>query len=236
MTGTLTTLVPLLCTAAGVVAAAAAPESAAVRDAITAAVAARMGGGVSVTIERLETGVAPAASAVLRAVPPPDARTGRVVSFALFDGTRRIGLATALVKVSLPHLRAAGSIARDEALEATDVMLIEGELAGVRFAALPGLADVVGAVVRRNVAAGEPLTHALVEVPPAVRSGDQVEVVSRIGAVEARGTGRASGSGYVGGLVRVSSGGSRRLRVARIVSPGVVEVLQPREWLRGEPR
>jgi len=61
-------------------------------------------------------------------------------------------------------------------------------------------------------------------------------MVSRVGAVEARGTGRASGSGYVGGRIRVSSGGKKTLRPARVVSAGVVELLGPGERTQGEHR
>ena len=222
MQATLTATLLLAFAAAAV---AAPGHDAAVRAAIAHAVVASMGADAAVTVERLQSSVsapAPAPARALRAVPPPGARTGRLVSFALFDGQRRVGTATALVRVSVPHVRATASVARDTALKATDVTLVEAELEGARFVRVPEMRELVGSLVRRDVAAGEPLTHALVEVPPAVRSGDEVEVVSRVGAVEARGTGRASGSGYVGGRIRVSSSGQKTLRPARVVSPGVV--------------
>ena len=213
------------------------PEhDAAVRDAIAQTVVARMGSGAAVTVERLEVSVAPAALTALRAVPPPGARTGRLVSFALFDGPHRVGTATALVRVSVPHLRLVSSVARDTTVKASDVALVQAELDGSSFARVPDVTEVVGALARRDVAAGEPLTHSIVEIPPAVRSGDEVEVVSRIGAVEARGIGRASGSGHVGARIRVSSRGQKTLRPARVVAPGVVELLGPRERAQGEYR
>jgi flagella basal body P-ring formation protein FlgA len=195
-----------------------------VRDAIAQAVTARMGEAARVSLERLESSSLPA-TAALRAVPPPGARTGRLVSFALFDGDRRVGTATAMVRVTVPHVRAVSRVTRDTPVTAADVAPVDEAVEGVRLARLPGMVDVVGSLARRDVEAGEPLTHAVLAVPPAVRSGDEVEVVSRIGTVEARGAGRAASSGYVGGRVRVTTGGRGTLRAARVVSPGVVELL-----------
>ena len=75
------------------------------------------------------------------------------------------------------------------------------------------------------------LSHAVVAVPDAVRAGDEVKVVARVGALEAWGVGRASGSGQVGDVVRITRGGARGLQPARVLSAGVVQVLleQPQE-------
>jgi flagella basal body P-ring formation protein FlgA len=207
-----------------------------VRAAIMRAVSARMGGDARVSLERLESSPLPAEVAALRAVPPPGARTGRLVSFSLFAGERRVGTATALVRVTVPHLRAVSRVARDTALTAAHVVAADEPVDGVRLVRLPGLVEAVGSLARRDVEAGEALTHAVLEVRPAVRSGDEVEVISRVGVVEARGTGRASGSGYVGGRVRVTTSGRKTLRAARVVSAGVVELLNTVERIQGEKR
>jgi flagella basal body P-ring formation protein FlgA len=64
-----------------------------------------------------------------------------------------------------------------------------------------------------------------------VRAGDEVKVVARMGALEAWGVGRATASGGVGDVVRIRRGSARGLQPARVLSPGVVEVLlaQPQE-------
>jgi flagella basal body P-ring formation protein FlgA len=58
-----------------------------------------------------------------------------------------------------------------------------------------------------------------------------VKVVARVGALEAWGVGRATASGRVGDVVRITRGNARGLQPARVLSPGVVQVLlaQPQE-------
>ncbi len=63
-------------------------------------------------------------------------------------------------------------------------------------------------------------------VPDVVKSGDEVQVIVRMGPIEATGPGRASGSGRVGDVIRVGRSGTRTLQRARIVAPGTVEMLQ----------
>ncbi|HEY6507721.1 MAG TPA: flagellar basal body P-ring formation chaperone FlgA [Vicinamibacterales bacterium] len=201
-----------------------APPATSAEAAIVRAVVDRMGEEADVVLEGLRVPAGGSASGALRAVPPPGARTGRLVTFSLFEGTRRLGTATATVRVTLPHARTLVSVARDELIGATDVAVTRGVLDGVPFTRVPSILEVVGAQVRRDVVVGEPLTSVTIRVGPAVRSGDTVEVVSRFGAVEARGVGLASGSGRVGEEVRVSSPGQRALRTARVVGPGVVEL------------
>ncbi len=204
-------------------------RDAAVRAAIARGVVERMGPDARVTVERLdvrgpETVTPEGATVALRAVLPPGARTGRRVSFALFAGTARLGTATALVHVRVPHVRATRHVPRDTELTALDTADLVGEIVGALFERLPAAPELVGARVRRDVAAGEPLTHATVETAFAVRSGDTVAVVARLGLVEARGVGRASGSGRVGDRVRISRPGRPGTAGARIVAPGVVEL------------
>ena len=167
----------------------------------------------------------------LVALPDPGARTGRPAQFTLRAGSRRVGLAVASVTVSVPHVRTTAPVERDAAVTAEAVQEEDGQVAGVRFEPLPRLDEVIGAHARRPLAAGEVLSQAVVVVPEAVRAGDDVKVVARVGALEAWGVGRASASGRVGDIVRITHGGARGLKPARVLSPGVVQVLleQPQE-------
>jgi flagella basal body P-ring formation protein FlgA len=203
-----------------------APPDAPARAAIVRAVLDRMGDEADVVLERLTVSADPSASGAWRAVPPPGARTGRLVTFSVFVGARRLGT----------HTRAVVDVARDSVVAFADVAASRTALDGVPFARVPSLQEVVGAHVRRDVVAGEPLTSVTIRLGAAVRSGDTVEVVSRWGAVEARGVGRASGSGRVGEDVRVSSPGQRALRTARVVAPGVVELTGPASLAAGTRR
>lgn len=202
----------------------------AVHDAVVAAVRARMG-DVQVRVVDLRTtmtGAAglPSGRAILTAVPDPGARTGRSVQFTLRAGTQRAGSAVATVEVTAPHVRAARAFERDERLVADGLAVEEGAVTDVRFERLPGLDALVDNKTRRAVAPREVMTTAVVAVPDVVRSGDEVQVIVRMGPIEATGVGRASGSGRVGDVIRVGRAGTRTLQRARIVAPGTVEMLQ----------
>jgi flagella basal body P-ring formation protein FlgA len=195
-----------------------------VRVAIARAVADRIGGDALVTVTALQTAVAEGSALV--ATPEPGARTSAPARFVIFDGGARVGMAVATVHVNARHVRARRALARDEALDAGDVEEINAPLRNQLIKRVPALADVIGTRLRRQVAAGEAITSAVVQVTPVVRSGDKVTMLVRIGAVEAEGRGVASGSGHVGDVIRVTNQGTRRPLKARITGPGEVEIIQ----------
>jgi flagella basal body P-ring formation protein FlgA len=196
-----------------------------VRAAIEEAVRERMGAGVTVRVSGLRLDATPSSDAI-RAKPDPAARTGRPVRFTLMSGGRRVGGAVARVDVFARHARARQAIARDIEIGAGDVDTVDGDVLAVRFDPLPSAAEAVGQRVRRALAAGEVITTAVIEVPAAVRTGDEVRARVRVGAVEAWGAGRAWGSGRIGDVIRITRGPARTTLRARIVAPGIVEILQ----------
>jgi flagella basal body P-ring formation protein FlgA len=195
-----------------------------VRVAIARAVADRIGGDALVTVTALQTSVAEGTALV--ANPEPGARTSAPARFVLFDGHARVGTAVATVHVNARHVRARRVIARDEAVVAADVEEVNAPLRNQPMKRVPALSDVIGTRVRRQIAAGEAITTAVVQVIPLVRSGDKVTMVVRVGAVEAEGRGVASGSGHVGDVIRVTNPATRRPLKARITGPGEVEIIQ----------
>jgi flagella basal body P-ring formation protein FlgA len=195
-----------------------------VRTAIARSVADRIGGDALVTVTALQTAVAEGTSLV--ASPEPGARTGAPARFVIFESGARIGVAVATVHVNARHVRARRAIGRDQALVAGDVEEINAPLRNQPIKRVPALADVIGTRLRRQVAAGEAITSAVVQVTPVVRSGDKVTMLVRVGVVEAEGRGVASGSGHVGDVIRVTNQGTRRPLKARITGPGEVEIIQ----------
>jgi flagella basal body P-ring formation protein FlgA len=103
---------------------------------------------------------------------------------------------------------------------------VDGPLDGQLLESLPTLPQVIGTRARRAIARGEVMTATIVKVPPAVRAGDQVTMVIRVGAMEVRGTGRAVSSGMVGDIIRVSRPSHRQPLSGRIIEPAVVEILR----------
>lgn len=211
--------------AAGVAAGAAAVAPAVTpRDAIVAAVRARMGRAVvAVDVEGLDTTVSPVADLV--AQPDPAGRAGRATRFTLGTGAGRQGSAVATVRVRALVARARVALDRGTTLDAGQIVVSEDEVRDLPMAYLPTVEELTGRRVRRSVAAGEVLTLALAEVPPVVQAGDPVTVGVTVGHVRVTAEGIASGSGRVGDIVRVQRPGRRGLLTARVRGRGEVEVL-----------
>jgi flagella basal body P-ring formation protein FlgA len=201
--------------------AAAAADETTPAAAIERAVVERLGGHVEVEVLALDTAVAPARA--LHALPEPGGRAGAPARFVLMVGRVRRGIAVASVKVRGPFARAARTIARRETITADAVDVVTGELVAVGFQRLPGPDEVLGLVARRDIAAGEPLTQAAVQLPPLVKPGDEVVLTVVAGAVRITAKAIAASSGYEGDVIRVTPEGGRPLK-ARISGPGTVEV------------
>ncbi len=192
-------------------------------DAIARAVAQRVGGGARVEVTALETTVA--AQRGLQALPEPGGKTGEPMRFVLMVGRARRGVAIATVTVVVAYARATRTIGRHETIGAGDFEVVTAELADVGMTRLPDTADVAGLVARRDIAAGEPLTQAVLDVPLAVRAGDEVTGSVTAGTVQVTTTARARASGHTGQTIRVVPEGGKAVR-ARITRPGAVEVVQ----------
>ena len=193
-------------------------------EAIERAIVRRMGGSVSVLVEvlRADVGREPA----LRAILDPAARAGRPARFVLTAGGVRKGLAVATVQIEAEHARATRAIARGEVVEAGAIEIVTGELPGIALRRLPAPGEVLGLEAVRTIAPGEPLTDAVVRVPPVVRSGDEVAITVMLDGVSVTGIGVASGSGHEGDVIGVLSPNRRRPLKARITGHGAVEVLR----------
>jgi flagella basal body P-ring formation protein FlgA len=195
--------------------------SADVSAAIERSVVDRMG-DVQVVVQKVTTVVQGPAGLVAKM--EPGARLGQPIRFVLTVDGKRVGSAVATLAVSGEAVRARRSLARGEEVASGDVETAVVELKNVMARRLPLIADIVGTRARRDIAAGELLTNALVIVPPAVRSGDEVRVMVTMGSVQVSGMGRASGSGQVGDTIRVLTASSRKPLSARITGRGAVEI------------
>lgn len=203
------------------------PGAAAAHDRVEAAIlaAVRARAGHEATVELTRVHGALGADDALSAVPDPGARTGQPVRFTLRAGGRHVGEAVGIVRVHAPHVRARRPIARDAEIGADDIEVVDDDIAGVRLERLPSPAETTGRRARRALAAGEPITYAVVIVPDSVRAGDDVRAVIRTGAIEVSGPARAVAGGRVGDVIRVTRAGASRPYRARIVAPGLVEVV-----------
>ena len=166
------------------------------------------------------------ASPGLMAIPEPGSRLGRTMRFVLVDGSTRVGSVVAKLSVTGRAVRASRALSRDEEVGADGAEAVDVELKDMLLRRLPTLEEIVGTHARRDIAAGEVLTEAVVIVPPTVQSGDEVRVSVTAGPVEVTGVGRASGTGRVRDVIRVLVPSSRTPLKARITGPGSVEIVR----------
>ncbi len=194
------------------------------QTAIEQALVRRLGTEVAIDVEKVATKVAAEPSLV--AVPEPGGRAGEPMRFTLTAAGVRRGTALATVRVHGTYARAAQPIARDEVVSAAAVETVEGELPRLALRRWPAVEEVIGLTARRNIARGEPLTQAVLQVPPLVRAGDLVAVTATVGVVQVSGTATAGGSGQGGDVIRVLPKPAGRPVKARITGRGTVEVVQ----------
>jgi flagella basal body P-ring formation protein FlgA len=195
-----------------------------VREAIAAAVAARVNAPRVIEVEIVSGGAR--VPGPFTATPAPGARLGRPARFVLTPASGHPFTVVADVSVVTGHAVAARPLSRGETLTKGDVEWTQSAIDGQLFEPLPSLDEVLGARTRRAVAEGEILSDAVVARPPAVRAGDEIAIVVRSGTIEVRGVARAVSSGAIGDVIRVTTPGSREIRQARITTPATVEMVR----------
>jgi flagella basal body P-ring formation protein FlgA len=204
-----------------------------VKAAVRSAVETRLGRRVEVTLDDFTCALTTNPAQALAATPDPLARTGRSVRFAITTaavGPRgyaiRLGSASAVVRVSGPHVRAARTLSPGGTIAADDLQIVTGTFDGLMLRRLPSQSDLVGARLMRGVREGEPIATDAVVIPPVVRSGDQVRLTVRQGGVEAAVTAVAEQTASIGQVIRVVNASSHRPLRARVTAPGEAEVVE----------
>jgi len=203
-----------------------------VRAAIVQAVAKRVGEEAGVRVEDLLVKLGPAGEGELTATPEPGIRLGRPGRFSLSrrdaggGPTRFAGYATATVFVEAECVRMARAVPAGVVLSQEDVVSVRGDAGEIPLQRLPGISDVVGSKVRRQLEEGALVLSSTIAVRRLVQSGDVVTIRSKAGGVEAETAGVATQSGGAGEIIRVVNSSSRRALNARVIGSGEVEVIR----------
>jgi flagella basal body P-ring formation protein FlgA len=129
------------------------------------------------------------------------------------------------VVLTLEHAHASRPIARGSLLGDADTVAAEHDLQGATLRPWPRLTAVSGAKALRDLPADACLGPGSVVLKPAVQSGQDVRAIARVAGVEAVATLVAAANGTEGDVIRVVNRDSRRALKARVVAPGVVEIL-----------
>ena len=86
-------------------------------------------------------------------------------------------------------------------------------------------ADLVGQVITRGLAAGQPILRALVKKPVLIEAGAPVTIVANVNGVEVKTEGVALEPGREGDVIRARNLASRRVVRVRVLDAATVEVL-----------
>ena len=201
-----------------------------VADALAAEVRSRMGMSAVVSVDTVDIAVRRRVAGSVGVTIAPDARLDAPIEFGIIGPgpsgrAVAIGRGRAIVQVSVSHAIAARTVTRGTVLTAVDVAEVVGPPGAVPVRRLPTVAGLVGATLRRDAAGGEVVTARSVTMPPAVRVGDVVQARASIGPVQVMGALTVLDNGAEGAIVRVVNRESRREVRARVIRPGVVEVI-----------
>lgn len=142
------------------------------------------------------------------------------------DGTRKLELRGRIVPVGyVPVL--ARNIAKGQTIGDDDVKWIALPRRQMNSNIIREIGQVVGQAARRPLRPDVLLRPTDLEVPALVGKGDLVAITYRIGNMVVSGSGRALERGADGEVIRLLNTASNRTIEARVVAPGMAEVLTP---------
>ena len=86
-------------------------------------------------------------------------------------------------------------------------------------------AELKNKILKRPVAANEPLTYDLLETPALVKRWQEVELIAKIGGITVATTGKALETGREGDIIKVKNTNSNKKIEAKVVAPNQVEAV-----------
>ena len=129
------------------------------------------------------------------------------------------------VRVMAEVLVTCGSVGRHGTVDVGAVRVERREITSVRGDALRGPAELAGRRAVRGVGPGRVVSTEWLEAIPAVRRGESVAAVSKVGPVVARMLVTALADGGVGELIPARVGREKRELLIRVTGPGQGEVI-----------
>ncbi|WP_153099491.1 flagellar basal body P-ring formation chaperone FlgA [Paraburkholderia hayleyella] len=159
------------------------------------------------------------------AITPAETRALNRLRFAVrCPGTGRATVYQVRPEVYVKLLVSTHAIAHGQALSARDVTLAERDLA-LTPDALTNPDDIAHRSSRRSLQPGQVIQKRFLKSTEAVRRGQAVQIVARIGPVEVRAVGTALQGGAQDDVIRVRNASTGKVIHARVTSAGVVEPL-----------
>jgi len=164
--------------------------------------------------------------APLEAFQPPGGKTlGNITVGVRCNGTRSWSLYVP-VKVSIRDkvVAAARPLTRGDVVQASDLKLVERDLAQLQSGYFSDPAELVGKEVTRTVAMDAALTNYLIKDPLQVRRGQRVSLVANSGGLEVRMSGEALSDGAAGARIKVRNLSSKRVVDGTVLTANTIQV------------
>lgn len=184
-------------------------------------------GEISIEVRRLDTRLrlARCDRPLVAQLPPSGKKTGRVTVGVRCEGESPWSLyVPARVSVMADVVVARRALKRGQRIRAEDLALEEQDLSRLHRAWFTRLDEVTGKVADRSVRPGRVINPKLLSDPLAVERGSRVNIVARIGGIQASMPGRALDDGALGERIRIKNLASKRELEARVVATGTVRV------------
>lgn len=115
-------------------------------------------------------------------------------------------------------------MSRGAIINADDIRLEKRDVARLHRGFMTSLEQVTGKRVKRNIQANGVITPERITIQHAVKKGNLVTILARIGSLEVRVKGKALDSGAIGERIKVRNSSSERELEATIVARGTVKV------------
>lgn len=128
------------------------------------------------------------------------------------------------VNVSQEVLVAAGPIARNSPVNASNTRLSQMNLDSFRNQYLTDINQIQGKVAQRNFRAGQVISSDMLTDPVLVKRGDRVLILAKAGEARVKMFGVALGAGKRGQQIRVRNSSSSRIISAQVTASGRVSV------------
>lgn len=129
------------------------------------------------------------------------------------------------VAVFQPVVIAARPLARGDTLQPGDLELVERDVTRLTGQYLTDLAEATGMSVRRPVGQGAAVVGEALEPPLLIKRGEGVVIQAADQAIAVRMAGTAMVDGRRGQQIRVRNSSSGKIVTARVLAPGLVEVM-----------
>ncbi|MEW5724668.1 MAG: flagellar basal body P-ring formation chaperone FlgA [Thermodesulfobacteriota bacterium] len=128
------------------------------------------------------------------------------------------------IDLKVEALVAARTLEKGHRLTPGDLRPAKLSLARLRSGAVADPEKAYGLTCRRPLTAGQPVLERDLYSEPVVKRGDLVTILAQAGPLKVTCTGQAQQDGAVGDQIKVVNTGSNKTVVARVLSPGTVEV------------